>query len=66
MEYNARKKKEQEEGHIQEMHALICLAAKITALTRNTTIQRLRYEGGGRSSPLLLFNTVKVRFNEVF
>ena len=45
MEYNARKKKEQEEGHIQEMHALICLAAKITALTRNTTIQRLRYEG---------------------
>ena len=44
-------KKEQEEGHIQEMHALlICLAAKITALTRNTTIQRLRYEGGGGCS----------------
>ena len=41
-------KKEQEEGHIQEMHALlICLAAKITALTRNTTVQRLRYKGGG-------------------
>ena len=54
------KKKEQEEGHIQEMHALICLAAKITALTRNTTIQRLRYEGGGGSSPPPLFQYIKV------